>query len=184
MSKSIPNQPIPHGTPNGYGNYKCRCDECKEANSDYYKAYRVENGEEMNRQARERHTGERRETRNSQLRRLRKDRKTIINKMKVDAGCIVCGFKDHRALDFDHVRGEKLFDIATAVHEGRAWELILAEIKKCEIVCANHHRIRTVQRLEESELDKDVDITNQCVSTDEQINAHKAQTETKQCLTP
>lgn len=151
MSKKIPAGPIPHGTVSGYGNHKCRCDDCKKANSEYYKIYHQKNKERRNGQARDRHVGERREIRNNQLRSLRRARKDIINQMKTDAGCIECGFNEHpSALDFDHVTGDKLFDIATAVHEGRSWDLILAEIEKCEIVCANHHRIRTVRRLEES----------------------------------
>ena len=28
-------RPIPHGTPNGYGNYGCRCDACRAAHSKY-----------------------------------------------------------------------------------------------------------------------------------------------------
>jgi hypothetical protein len=44
-------------------------------------------------------------------------------------------------MDFDHVRGEKLFGIA--VNMNISWERLEAEIAKCEIVCANCHRIRT-----------------------------------------
>jgi hypothetical protein len=31
MSRRIPNKPTPHGTVNGYNNYRCRCDLCREA---------------------------------------------------------------------------------------------------------------------------------------------------------
>jgi hypothetical protein len=47
-------------------------------------------------------------------------------------------------MDFDHVRGEKKFGIAICIN--RAWKLLEAEITKCDVVCANCHRIRTRQR--------------------------------------
>lgn len=45
-------------------------------------------------------------------------------------------------MDFDHVRGEKSFGIA----RGQSLAATLAEIAKCDLVCANCHRIRTVAR--------------------------------------
>lgn len=47
-------------------------------------------------------------------------------------------------MDFDHVRGEKRFQLSRST--GRSWEDILEEINKCDIVCANCHRIRTYIR--------------------------------------
>lgn len=48
-------------------------------------------------------------------------------------------------LDFDHVRGEKLFPIGREV--GRATlSALIEEIEKCDVVCANCHRERTHQR--------------------------------------
>lgn len=64
-----------------------------------------------------------------------------------DKRCELCGVEDMRVLDFDHIVGEtKKFGIARAVNEGYAWELILEEIKKCRILCANCHRIRTAEQ--------------------------------------
>ena len=61
-------------------------------------------------------------------------------------GCVDCGYNEHpAALDFDHMPGtEKLFNIGQEKH--RALDQLLAEIAKCELVCANCHRIRTVSR--------------------------------------
>ncbi len=50
-------------------------------------------------------------------------------------------------MDFDHVRGRKLMNIGRAVGGNVSITKILAEIAKCEVVCAVCHRIRTVQRL-------------------------------------
>jgi hypothetical protein len=49
-------------------------------------------------------------------------------------------------MDFDHRPGEaKLFTISNSImHRGK--DEILHEIKKCDLVCANCHRIRTHQR--------------------------------------
>lgn len=46
-------------------------------------------------------------------------------------------------MDFDHVRGEKELPIANALAHNVDLKLIAKEIEKCEVVCANCHRIRT-----------------------------------------
>ena len=56
--------------------------------------------------------------------------------------CVDCGHEDIRALDCDHVRGDKKREVSKLVHEGYSWEIIADEIAKCEIRCANCHRIR------------------------------------------
>ena len=77
-------------------------------------------------------------------RRARLRRQAFLNIWKHAAGCADCGFRENvAALDFDHVRGEKLFDVGAF---NGAMEKLMAEIAKCEVVCANHHRIRTVTR--------------------------------------
>lgn len=64
--------------------------------------------------------------------------------MKMARGCVDCGFKDHpAALDFDHVRGVKLLNVSAAKSIAQAD----AEIAKCEVRCANCHRIKTWERL-------------------------------------
>ena len=62
--------------------------------------------------------------------------------------CVDCGETDVVVLEFDHLPGTgKRFDIATAVGAStRAWSTVLAEITKCEVVCANCHRRRTARR--------------------------------------
>lgn len=60
--------------------------------------------------------------------------------------CLDCnGTFDPVCMDFDHVRGLKLFDVSVGVRN-KAWQEVLDEIDKCEIVCSNCHRIRTKNR--------------------------------------
>lgn len=48
-------------------------------------------------------------------------------------------------MDFDHVRGKKLFSMASCkLH--LVGQPLLDEIAKCDVVCANCHRERTYQR--------------------------------------
>ena len=56
-----------------------------------------------------------------------------------------CGYNLHpRALQYDHVRDIKLFNIS----DGWRYPLSkrMEEIAKCEVVCANCHAIRTSER--------------------------------------
>lgn len=56
--------------------------------------------------------------------------------------CVDCGQTDMRCLEFDHVRGKKSNDISRMITIGCSWSTIEAEVAKCEVRCANCHRIR------------------------------------------
>lgn len=81
-----------------------------------------------------------------------KDKRTLRREMtdviKVGQGCADCGYNaDPIALDFDHLPGtDKIAAVATMVGDAKGWEMIIAEIAKCEVVCSNCHRIRTRDR--------------------------------------
>lgn len=49
-------------------------------------------------------------------------------------------------MEFDHVRGEKLANVADLVKDSVSLKRLQEEIDKCEVVCANCHRERTWQR--------------------------------------
>lgn len=46
-------------------------------------------------------------------------------------------------MDFNHISGEKMFNISQ--DPKRAKEAILEEMEKCEVLCANCHRIKTYE---------------------------------------
>lgn len=64
--------------------------------------------------------------------------------------CADCGRRyGPEEMDFDHVRGDKRFNISDGrrhVAEG----VLRDEIAKCEVVCAVCHRLRTTQRARSS----------------------------------
>jgi len=60
--------------------------------------------------------------------------------------CVDCGESDPLVLEFDHVRGEKRYQVGEMVTHGYALATIKAEIAKCEVCCANCHRKRTVKK--------------------------------------
>ena len=78
--------------------------------------------------------------------RERRYRVALLSVYKHAAGCADCGYRAHaQALQFDHVRGEKCFDISKNVK--LRWASIEAEMAKCDVVCANCHAVRTASRL-------------------------------------
>jgi hypothetical protein len=69
--------------------------------------------------------------------------RSAISTMKLELGCIDCGYAEHpEALDFDHVRGVKRHEIS----QSRNATELFNELEKCEVVCANCHRVRTRSR--------------------------------------
>lgn len=80
------------------------------------------------------------------------NKKKIINrqreliKLAKQSGCIDCGNKDFRVLDFDHVYGIKKYNISSMIFNGLSDQTVLNEIAKCQIRCANCHRIATYER--------------------------------------
>ena len=55
--------------------------------------------------------------------------------------CFICGFDNHLALEFDHIKGNKFKEIGRI--KEYSWKTIQKELDKCQILCANCHRIKT-----------------------------------------
>jgi hypothetical protein len=69
-----------------------------------------------------------------------------ISEFLLDHPCIDCGEDDLAVLDFDHVRGVKHAEVSILARSGEPWDVVRAEIDKCEVRCANCHRRETVKR--------------------------------------
>lgn len=71
----------------------------------------------------------------------------FVKLAKHNKPCADCGiiYPAH-VLDFDHRQGEKSFILSRASVKGTSLDVVQTEINKCDIVCANCHRIRTFER--------------------------------------
>lgn len=76
--------------------------------------------------------------------------KELIRSLK-DRPCADCGLRfPPEAMDFDHVRGKKVQMISRMRWGRTSIDRILTEVAKCDVVCANCHRLRTATRIQES----------------------------------
>ena len=65
----------------------------------------------------------------------------------LDHPCVDCGEDDPIVLEFDHLR-DKRVNVSALANSAVPFDRVLAEIEKCEVVCANCHRRRTCTRLD------------------------------------
>lgn len=76
-----------------------------------------------------------------------KFRRDYIKAKKENKPCADCGqIYPWYVMDFDHVRGEKKFNLSIVGSMICSVEKMDKEMAKCEIVCANCHRCRTFTR--------------------------------------
>lgn len=80
----------------------------------------------------------------------RQRNREYVRDYKLSHGCADCGYNKHyAALDFDHISDDKEHTIAKMVGSAIcSIETLMKEIRKCEVVCSNCHRIRTWNRLQ------------------------------------
>jgi ABC-type lipopolysaccharide export system ATPase subunit len=80
----------------------------------------------------------------------RKATRELINGYKENIGCVDCPFGTKHpcyVLDFDHLIAEQKIDnVSIMIKDEASIRRIFNEIKKCEVVCKNHHAIRTHKR--------------------------------------
>lgn len=61
--------------------------------------------------------------------------------------CLDCGGTfPPVAMDFDHIGDDKTADLCRMARDGYSVKRLAEEIAKCELVCANCHRVRTQDR--------------------------------------
>lgn len=80
-------------------------------------------------------------------RRKRHERYEKTRLLKEASPCTDCGHKfPYFVMDFDHRDSTtKVADVSTLVKGTGRWSLVETEIAKCDLVCANCHRLRTYQ---------------------------------------
>ena len=110
---------------------------------DYNKEYRSENKEKLNQMCKD-------------WRSSNKEKRKITDKIRhtkninflwefKKSPCMDCGGQFHpSAMDFDHKDSSKKYKDVSSLKNNR--QKLLEEIKKCDLVCANCHRIRTWRR--------------------------------------
>lgn len=76
-------------------------------------------------------------------------RREYVRRLK-EQPCSDCGKSFHWCvMEFDHTRGEPIYKgsrrrrLTFTALIGRSWKALLEEVDKCDIVCANCHKIRT-----------------------------------------
>jgi hypothetical protein len=89
-------------------------------------------------------------TQPARMQKQRRNRRVMLDyvaKVKTDTPCADCeNFYHHSVMDFDHLPKFKKVAHVSVLARRNNWELLLSEIAKCDVVCANCHRIRTYMR--------------------------------------
>ena len=134
-----------HGTGGAYNNHRCRCDSCRGWKREASREYRERNRSRFAAQRRAEYAANPRRFKEVNSRMVQK-RKRILARYKVFMGCRRCGYKESpAALEFHHRdRNNKSFSISERV--GRAWAVVKAEVRKCDVLCSNCHRIVEAER--------------------------------------
>lgn len=119
-----------HGLASTYSNGGCRCEDCRTAATAAKDAWRRRTGRPRRR------IGDAAAHLTAELRAYKEER-----------GCADCGIRDRRVLDFDHRPGEGKAGGVMAMTRTHTAEEIWAEVAKCDVRCANCHRIKTMERM-------------------------------------
>lgn len=114
---------------------------CKDCYKQFWQGL---NASGYNREYRKRNIGRRREKANAR----KAAKKALIMEYKSQP-CVDCGFTFFPCqMDFDHRDpSQKINNISAMVDDNYSMKTLLAELAKCDLVCANCHRLREHGRL-------------------------------------
>lgn len=72
----------------------------------------------------------------------------FVQEYKLANPCVDCKnyFLEPEVLEFDHIGSDKTLHVSTMCYRPMSLDRIKKEIQKCELVCANCHRVRTASR--------------------------------------
>lgn len=69
-----------------------------------------------------------------------RDRRKKLDEYKQTLACAGCGTTDHRVLEFHH-RDPSEKELEVSLMLNWSWKKMMAEVHKCDVLCANCHRI-------------------------------------------
>jgi hypothetical protein len=73
--------------------------------------------------------------------------RSFLQQMKSVTPCMDCGIQyPHYIMEFDHLEGGNRNNSVMRLASTRSWAKIGRELDKCEVVCANCHKVRTWRR--------------------------------------
>lgn len=100
---------------------------------------------ECNKSSLKRHYNENKSVYHERNKKVRTRNKEFIWNLLKDKTCMDCGLNNPLLLEFDHL-DDKSYNIANMINS-HSIQSISDEVLKCEIVCANCHRLRTYERM-------------------------------------
>ena len=62
-----------------------------------------------------------------------------LRKIKLEKGCLLCGFKGHHAALQFHHRNPRFKRFRLGDGRNYSWKAVLREMAKCDVLCANCH---------------------------------------------
>jgi hypothetical protein len=103
--------------------------KCKDCHSEYMKSHYKNNKSLYMQRAKQ------------STKKLRESNRVSMLEFLKDKSCKDCGINDVRVLEFDH-KHDKYMNVSKMMGN-HSWKSILEEISKCDIRCANCHKIKT-----------------------------------------
>ena len=111
--------------------------QCKSCHSAYRHQHYLDNQEKYKKKAR-RWNDENKDARLLVARRL-------VLEYLLKHPCVDCGEANPIVLEFDHVRGKKYKAVSKLMTQDYSLKVLKNEIAKCDVRCANCHRIKTAE---------------------------------------
>ena len=77
----------------------------------------------------------------------RERKRDYLRAVKLEKGCVKCGFKGHASALVFHHRDptQKEFQLSDAPRRNMGWDAIKEEVDKCDVMCSNCHLIHHAQ---------------------------------------
>ena len=70
----------------------------------------------------------------------------FLQRYKLFVGCALCGYKKHAvALEFDHINPDEKLGTISRAYKGWGRKKLKDEIRKCQVLCSNCHRVKTME---------------------------------------